>query len=187
MGVLLLPPLTTLNAKPTQTTGQDLKHRATFVRTYLAGSCLSPHQKNLLKFDRKKGYYLNSFSDGLGRLMSIKLVLCPDPKRLGDPFADREIEKKEITFTTLPRLLTGKGVNIGDSPQQVHRKLGSRPATSQYNHKTGERAYTWKAPITVKADNRWQKWTYYGTYTFRNERLWAIKYWAFDPTESADD
>ncbi len=94
MSVLLVVALTVSNAKSTQTTGQDLKYRAKFVRTYLAGSHLSTTQKNFLKFDKKEGYYLNSFSDGLGRLMSITLVLCPDPKRIEDPYADGKIEKK---------------------------------------------------------------------------------------------
>jgi hypothetical protein len=116
MSVLLLPSLTVSGAKPTQTPSQEFKYRAKFVRTYLAGSRLSPAQKNFLKFDKKEGYYLNSYSDGLGRLMSIKLVLSPDPKRIGDPYSDGEIAKKSITFTVLPRLRTGKGVNIGDSP-----------------------------------------------------------------------
>jgi hypothetical protein len=187
MSVLLLPSLTVSGAKPTQTPSQEFKYRAKFVRTYLAGSRLSPAQKNFLKFDKKEGYYLNSYSDGLGRLMSIKLVLSPDPKRIGDPYSDGEIAKKSITFTVLPRLRTGKGVNIGDSPQQVRRKLGSSPMTSQYNYKSKERVYTWKAPIVVKAENRWQNWTYYGIYTFRNEQLWAIKYWAIDKTESRED
>jgi hypothetical protein len=113
--------------------------------------------------------------------MLISLLLCPDRSRIDDTYS------KNIIHTTLPRLRTGKGINIGDTPQQVRRKLGSQPATSQYNYKSKQRVLTWKAPIMINAEGRWQNWAYRGIYTFRNERLWAIKYVAVDETESAND
>jgi hypothetical protein len=184
LNVLLVQPLGIASPKPIQTTVQDLKYHAKFVRASLAGSQLNPSQKNFLKFNKKEGYYLYYSSDGLGRLMSMKLVLCPDLNRLDVHYPKGPTAKRNIEMNSLPRLRTGKGVNLGNSPQQVQRNLGSPPQISKYNYKTGEHVYTWKSPIAVKANSRWQNWAYHGIYTFRNERLWTITYWAVDETEN---
>lgn len=164
----------------------DVKFSAGFVRVQLAGARLSPHQHHFIKYDPKSRYYLRSIPDGAGRLQSLTLILSPDYKRLdqgdgGPPYAIK---------ASLPRLTNGTGVNIGDTPQQVKRKLGAEPEEFSCNRKTRVRIYIYKAPVSVllaltdKSDRPyrdWSRWTYTGTYEFHNEKLWLIRYDADEP------
>jgi hypothetical protein len=41
-----------------------------------------------------------------------------------------------------------------------------------------------KAPISLRVDGKFVTWKYQGIYTFKNERLWSLKYEAREPTRA---
>ena len=150
------------------------------VRTQLAGTNLED-KGQFYKFDSQEHYYLAFQKDGAGHVEFISLKLCPDRKQVCYP--DGELENREISAARLPRLRTGKGINIGDTPRQVLAKIGEEPEYYQYNRKTKTRIYTYKAPIFLKVreTSSREKWNYEGIYKFKNERLWDIEYTAAEP------
>ncbi len=159
----------------------DVKVSTHFTRIELAGARLGPRQKSFTKYDSKSGYYLSFLRDGLGdSLTTLRLVLSPDAEHLNIGGEAEDAEK-----TALPLLTNGLGVNIGDNPQQVERKLGAKPEEVSYNRKSRVRLRTYKAPISVYLElnganhlryRRWSQWNYKAIYEFRREKLWAICY-----------
>jgi hypothetical protein len=88
-----------------------------------------------VKYDPKQRYYLiaqkHEENDG-GPPHRIVLTLTPGTRTPGPRYyfdtPDPEQEGLKVDKrVTLPRLSTGTGVNIGDTPQQVRRKLGTVP------------------------------------------------------------
>jgi hypothetical protein len=143
-----------------------------FVRLSLAGSRLED-EGSYVKYDQKERYYLIATGDCDGA--SIDLILSPDPKGFGFDSSDAA-SRRRVKRVTLPRLRTGTGVNIGDTPQQVRRKLGVPPHWSSYDRETKEREWVYRAAILVKSRQQRGKQYYRATYTFHNERLWSIHY-----------
>lgn len=165
--------------------------QASFVRTYLAGTRLSLMQPDFTAFDAKAGYYLVKFGDTFD-VRGATLILSPDLAATYWPRSSK-MSKSGIIRKTLPRLHTGTGVNIGDTPLQVRRKLGAWPreirrdngkirfygyhshvlvdmpyATGQWTN--GERIVDRQAPTTKS------RFHYYALYWFRNEKLESIEY-----------
>jgi len=148
------------------TAGQTLekpKGQPKYVRFSLAGGDLGKAD-SYTKFDPKQRYYLIATGDCDGA--SVSLILTPKPDGYGIEPDDKKSWGK---FVSLPRLRTGQGVNIGETPQQVKRKLGRAPHFLSYEAGKKERIYQYRANL----GNGWQ---YLGIYTFHNERLWAIHY-----------
>jgi len=142
-----------------------------FVRLYLAGGNLAD-DADYVKYDSKERYYLVATGDCDGA--SVDLVLTPNPVGYGyDPATS---DKALVERVALPRLRTGKGVNIGDTPQQVQRKLGATPHWSSYDRETKKREWVYRASIFMKSREKRGKQIYRGTYTFLNNRLWSIHY-----------
>lgn len=155
----LLPILSTASQS-----SDSQKHPA-FVRFSLAGGSLMDKDNFYEEYDAKERYYLISTGDCDGT--SRDLILTPSPASSGIGGDDRSFAKdKNIKRVTLPRLRNGKGVNIGDTPKQVKRKLGRGPHRS------------W-----IRNDLKVRVWNYYSkthsytaTYLFRKGRLWSISY-----------
>jgi hypothetical protein len=146
-----------------------------FMRLSLAGATLGDNEGNgFTKYDPKQRYFLIAYSHTEGDL---NLVLTPQPESfLFDP-SDPD-RWKGVKRVTLPRLRTGTGVNIGDTPQQVRRKLGTTPHREAYDRRKKERVWHYFGPITMKVWTLKRK--YIGEYRFRNERLWSIEYTVSD-------
>ncbi len=102
----------------------EAKPRSKVVRISLAGSRLDIGQADFVKFDSKANYYLIHGGDNW-ESPGAYLLLCPaaDLSSLGT----FELVKGEVQRTTLPRLRTGRGINIGDTPAQVRQKIGASP------------------------------------------------------------
>ncbi|MBI5832892.1 MAG: hypothetical protein HZB16_11380 [Armatimonadetes bacterium] len=145
--------------------------RPYLVRLTLAGGKLVD-QADYCKFDKNQGYYLIATGDCDGA--SVDLVLTPDPTPYGWG-GDTTDGGRPPTPASLPRLRTGTGVNIGESPKQVLAKLGAKPESNTYDKKTRVREMCFYAKVKVRSMGR--DYTRYGaTYTFRDEKLWKIGY-----------
>lgn len=124
-------------------------------------------------YDAKTGYYLTGIVDGLGRPMVAYLILRPDFA----PLESHGLSREDIKQKSLSRLRKGKGINIGDSPQQVRQKIGRNAHQSYHNPKTKALTYIYRAAISLKVDNEMQNgWDYKATYTFRRDKLRSIEY-----------
>lgn len=151
----------------------------TFVRLSLAGGNLA-NEGGGVKYDAKTRYYLIATGDCDGA--SIDLILTPSPASSGLGDDDREFAKdKNIKRVALPRLRDGKGVNIGDNPQQVQKKLGAAPHHSWIRKELNAREWNYYANIFMKSRQARGMQNYRATYTFRNGRLWAIAYNVQEP------
>lgn len=193
IGVFLLTIFTVSNASSVSPLRikkyPDVKFSTHFTRIELAGARLNPRHKNFTKYDPKSGYYLSFLRDGLGdRLTTLSLVLSPDGENLNIGGEAEDAQK-----AVLPRLTNGSGVNIGDNPQQVERKLGAKPEEVSYNRKSCVRITTYKAPISVLLNlngthyrryRSWATWSYKATYEFHREKLWGIRYEANDESNA---
>lgn len=142
-----------------------------FVRFRLAGGNLMDKDNFYEKYDAKERYYLISTGDCDGTVRT--LILTPSPSSSGMGDDDRYFAEKSLKRVTLPHLRNGKGVNIGDTPQQVRKKLGVGP----------HRAW-------AKKDSKARVWAYYSKrhsyaaeYTFRKGSLWSIIYTIGDGCE----
>lgn len=151
------------------------------VRLSLAGMRLNLRQGNYLKHDAEAGYYLNVSNNG----NSVGLFLCPSRDYVAEESGD-EAPLPAAVRGKLPRLTTGAGVNIGDTPQQVARKLGAMPGQNFYTDFRKERTYTYhgRVPVQALGGSAHKSWYYLAKYIFRHEHLWAIDYSAssFDTT-----
>lgn len=149
----------------------------TFVRFRLAGIDLRDG-KNLTVYDARQRYFLVATDvDG-----EYDLEITPN---LGVPVVnsldDMEHNDPHFRRRSLPLLWSGRGVDIGDSPEKVQYKLQSAPTMFSYDRETKERIYVYRARIGVPPKpsglfSRDGKRDYTATYTFHQERLWAIQY-----------
>lgn len=145
----------------------------TFIRFSLAGGNLVD-DAGYTKYDPKARYYLLATGDCDGA--SIDLILTPSPASSGRG-DDREFaNNKSVKRVVLPRLRNGKGVNIGDSPQQVQKKLGARPHHVWVKKDLRQLEWVYYANIFMKSRQARGMQNYRATYTFRNARLWSVHY-----------
>ena len=156
-----------------------LQNHPAFVRLSLAGGNLT-NEESYVKYDAKARYYLIATGDCDGA--SVDLILTPSPASSGMGDDDREYAKdKNIKRVALPRLRNGKGVNIGDTPQQVQKKLGIAPHHSWVRNDLKAREWNYYANIVMNSRKARGMQNYRATYTFRNGRLWSIAYNAQEP------
>ncbi|HAZ64937.1 MAG TPA: hypothetical protein DCZ72_15190 [Armatimonadetes bacterium] len=134
------------------------------VRMTLAGELLGGGQGTIA--DTRSDYLVTHSGDCDGA----QLTLLLSPPRSGltwDP--DRQ--------APLPRLRSGTGVNIGESPRTVIRKLGRQP--DEIGHlewyARGTTTYTYHAKINYRGGPRVYT-KYRAEYTFRSGRLYSIMY-----------
>ena len=160
--LILLTALHPTWAKPSQ--------RPPFMRLSLAGVQIGDTRS---KYDPKERYFVIGTGDCDGAHMS--LILTPDLKAEGYIWEDEELRK--LPRVSLPRLRTGKGVNIGETPSQVQRKLGAAPHFYSYDREKKELVYVYRASYFQRSGTaRAEKINCTGSYKFRNGRLWSIRY-----------
>lgn len=162
--------LLALSAFAALAAAQAAERRPAFVRLKLAGVDIQD-QQHFVKYDPKERYYLVASEDCDGA--STDLALTPSPGAWGVKPDD-----KSIVRASLPRLRNGTGVNIGDTPAVVRRKLGARPWKWVYHRKLDERVWTYEAPkIPVRMRHGISRVRdYTATYIFEHGRLWSIYY-----------
>lgn len=171
------------------------KAKPSVVRLSLAGQRLAVGEADFLKCDPKAGYFLHRSGEGWEGL-GCHLELCSREYFLAKSIFRDDAAKAERT--TLPNLKTGWGVNIGDSPAVVRRKLGALPTKQSWDrdkkssflnylyHKSvfltiPISAYKYqKPPVTNKRLVR-KKFDYSAEYTFANNQLVRIAYRVSDP------
>lgn len=141
-------------------------------------------------YDAKEKYFLVSTGDCDGA--SLTVVLSPDINRLGFGGMDTEAGRKELIAeankTSLPHLRDGSGVNIGDSPRRVKQKNGtptrvlrnSLEVTYIYAGKIWVRPEKSYETVFLDESSRAVQRGYRAEYFFRHNKLWAIRYTAFD-------
>ena len=123
-------------------------------------------------YDPKEKYFLIGTGDCDGAHMSLYLV--PEAE-LGRSWSAEW--KKKIPHVTLPRLRSGTGVNIGESPTQVRRKLGKSPDYYSYDQPNKIRVYQYRASWFERdSTGKNEKILYRGDYKFCNEQLISIRY-----------
>lgn len=98
-------------------------HYPSFVRFQIAGEDV--RKDGDTKFDPKAGFYLIHTGDCDGA--SVDLILTPSKSPKDNWDWTWTSKHNEARVTRLPRLRSGSGVNIGDSPATVQRKLGAGP------------------------------------------------------------
>lgn len=151
------------------------------VRLSLAGERLNL-QKPFFKvlYDPKSNYYLIGDGFGPDHLTSLTLTLAPASK-----IAEYQgtIERRQIA--TLPHLKSGFGVNIGDSPAIVLRKLGQMPQQTGVDYESKKHTFWYRKSVwvTPPRKNKPEKWHYSAYYSFDKNRLWAIGYSIASPAE----
>jgi len=159
-------------------------------RLSLCGAQLQPFQRGFVQYDPREKYYLCSWGMNVGDYVIVALTLTPSrdhAKRYGsdDNFSTRR--------APLPRLKSGWGVNIGDTPQQVRAKLGAGPDKAHRDKKQNTLRYTYSvktrlyehSPALRKQYPMPKQWyRYQANYLFRNGNLWAISYWLFSDKPS---
>lgn len=144
--------------------------RPQFMRLSLAGSHMGDTRS---KHDPKARYFLIGMGDCDGAHMS--LILTPDPQAEGIEWDEEE--KRELPRVSLPRLRTGKGINIGETPSQVQHKLGKAPNFYSYDREKKEHIYQYRSAYSRRnGAGKGEKIFYTGSYKFRNGRLWSIHY-----------
>lgn len=155
-----------------------------FVRLSLAGASLvNPKSFVTLElYDPKEEYYLIARKDCDGD--ALELILTPDPEKWGQGTVDN-VGDESLKPADLPNLRTGKGVNIGETPSVVKRKLGRAPHYQAYNAKTKTRSYVYFTKVRAKfaGAKSVESRLYQAKYIFRGERLREIVYSA-DLTDS---
>ena len=180
LAVLSLVPLvvaSSISARPQQ------KHTLNpyLVRLSLAGETLNP-RKPFFKvlYDPKSNYYLIGDGFGPDHITSVSLTLAPASK-----IAEFAGTIKRRQNATLPRLKSGSGVNIGDSPATVLRKLGQAPQQTGIDYESKKYTFWYKKLVWVMPphSNKREKWHYTAYYSFDKNRLWAIIYAIASPVE----
>ena len=143
--------------------GSDVRDGLTFVR-----------------YDAHAKYYLTAETDGNRRsYQSTGLVLSPTR-------SDEDVLEREgaVQRVRLPRLQSGQGVNIGDSPVGVKEKLGGLPTTTIYDRRTRQLVYTYETVFLLTHGEMVHKqMNYLATYTFRASKLRTIDYNINEPGE----
>lgn len=151
--------------------------QSSLVRLHFAGGNLVD-EASYTKYDPKSRYFLIATGDCDGA--SIDLILTPNPDKSGYAVGvspQEMVARKYIKRVILPRLRNGSGVNIGDTPQQVERKLDSRPSQILIRKEINGREWVYLTTVSLKRKgSRSTLQNYRATYTFRNDKLWAIHY-----------
>ena len=154
---------------------------AGFVRYTLAGQRLG--QGEFVKYDPSSGYYLVEYGDSDGDVD--RIILCPDKAAVGVEPGGGTGNLQQVT---LPRLRTGKGVDIGDTPAQVRHKLRARPnqwcryedawevEVAEWHPHDKCRVDSYVAQVRFPDDRTGGRYRYEADYVFLNGRLWAIEY-----------
>jgi hypothetical protein len=169
------------------------KPRSSVVRFSLAGEKLRVGQADFLKFDPESNYYLVHYGyTWENPAAHLRLFPASDLRN-----GELEGYGTKVQLATLPRLRTGTGVNIGDTPAQVKRKLGGPPKSPRFDKKTGEltysyrqrvvinipaSAYIYREPPMAEKSIITRTYSYGASYAFRNGRLRSISYSLVDPT-----
>lgn len=169
--------------------------KSSVVRLSLAGQRLAVGEADFLKYDPKAGYFLHRDGEGWEGL-GCHLELCSREYSLNRAMFRDSAAKAERQ--SLPNIKTGWGVNIGDSPATVRRKLGARPTeqswdrdkqSSYFNYQYHKSVFLnipisafryQKPPVTSKRFVR-KKFDYWAQYSFKNNRLVRIVYRVSDP------
>ena len=148
----------------------------TFLRFTLAGVDVRDGP-SFVRHDARTGYYLSAKTDGDHRsYQAASLVLSPErDEEAGEPGA-------QVQAVVLPRLRSGLGINIGDAPAVVKRKLGALPITTSYDRRTRQLVYTYETEFRLTHGSMVRRRVnYLGMYTFHNDKLWAVAYTVDDP------
>lgn len=151
------------------------KRDPAYVRYSLAGEDI--REGGGYKHDVKAGFYLIHTGDCDG--VSRDLYLTPDKLPSGNAAEDFgswiSLDNFEgSTKAVLPRLRTGTGVNIGDSPAVVQRKLQSPPHS--VNVWGSVKDWRYYAAIEIKSGKKMVPRNYSATYRFYKNKLWGINY-----------
>ena len=159
----------------------EIHSHANYLRVSLCGVPLDINRQPFLRYDARQHYYLSYEEDGLGHTMLLGLCLRPthwipsdfdkNPNDAPDLEDDLEMPAQNAE---LPRLRSGAGIDIGDTPAQVTGKLGAQPS-GKFSRGT-TLVYSYKAPVTVEFSNDGEPWFYHAKYCFHNGHLWAIEY-----------
>ncbi len=148
----------------------------TFLRFTLAGADVRDGL-SFVKHDPKAGYYLCDRTDGFQRSYPLA-VLTLSPYETVDAMMDFTPVRTFI----LPRLRSGKGVNVGDTPPVVEQKLGALATTTSYDRRTNQLIYTYETTFSLTHGSMTHKrMNYKATYTFHDSRLWEMEYELIEP------
>lgn len=148
----------------------------TFLRFTLAGADVRDGL-SFVRRDAKSGYYLSARTDGFSRSYPYT-TLTLSPNRTLDTMMDFT----PVRAATLPRLYSGKGINIGDVPSVVERKLGALPTTTGYDRRTRQLVYTYETLFKLTRGTMIRKrMNYLATYVFQSGRLWSVEYKVKEP------
>lgn len=132
---------------------------------------------SFVKCDAKAGYYLSARTDGFSRSYSLTMLTL-SPNRTCDTLMDFT----PVKAATLPRLRSGKGVNLGDDPPMVEQKLGALPTTTGYDRRSRQLTYTYETAFKLTRGTMIHKrMDYRSTYVFHNGRLWSVEYKMQEP------
>jgi len=126
--------------------------------------------------DPKSGYFLVRSAECDGALLS--LVLTRDRKMVSEMgfkvpnYKTKEAGEQKILIKPIPSLSTGKGVTIGDSPDQVRQRLGPPTKTKHTGGRKQfvELVYTWKSGKGEDETDIEE------TYTFKGGKLIEIEF-----------
>lgn len=141
-----------------------------FLRFTLAGADVRDGLA-FTRYDAQADYYLTAETDGNRRsYQSTTLTLSPQ-------LSDDQAGNSPVQPIALPRLRSGKGINIGDTPPVVEQKLEALPTTMRYDRRTKELVYTYETTFLLTHGSMIHKrMNYLATYTFHNSRLWDVEY-----------
>jgi hypothetical protein len=136
-----------------------------------------------VEYDPKSNFYLEGIGFAGDKLNELVLWLHPGPKKVTKENA-YYINHRSIK--SLPHLRTGRGVNIGDTLQQVRRKLGAQPKHEGYDPNLKTKVwltqYERQVWVTVPAHGgKREKWIYRALYWFESGRLSSIRYSLSNP------
>ena len=150
--------------------------RPSYVRLSLAGREVGDESVRST-YDPKQGYVLFVTGDCDGS--SVDLILASHPRVLSrssdeDSSLQRWLKSNaHVKRGTLSGLRNGRGVNIGDAPREVQRKLGAPPHQVR---SSGGLEWTYFAVVDTPSRRKRGPQNYRASYQFRNNRLWAIHY-----------
>lgn len=146
------------------------KENPGIVRMSLAGARVDDN-KEFTRYDARQHYYLIATGDCDGA--SLDLILTPDPSLIYEGGLDERGEKVERF--ALPHLRDGKGVNIGDTPDQVRRKIGVAAQGIDVDSSHGQITWNYYAMVNLPKLKGGRR-NYHARYFFRKDRLFAIWY-----------
>lgn len=150
----------------------------TFLRFTLAGADVRDGL-SFVKHDLKAGYYLCDQTEGFRHSYPLAVLTLSPYETLA-----AMMDFTPVRTSILPRLRSGKGINIGDTPPVVEQKLGALPTTTSYDRRTNQLTYTYETTFSLTHGSMTHKrMNYVATYTFHNSRLWAVEYHLNEPGE----